>query len=226
MLHAIYKHENFEQRYDTIVFHPILLDVAENSRCNIEYIQPLSRSEHNAIIQITPSHPHYSEIKACTESIFFCAKSNSAKYDMLLKSMLLKLFWLLEENGYVYQKNSVQSYTSEVLRPVIEYVNTHFCEDITIQQLASIAHLSKSYFMESFRQIAGVGAMEYIIQLRIKKACNLLYTQKCSISSISFECGFHNLSNFNRQFKKSVGCTPKDYRQIQTSPTSLSNVQH
>lgn len=225
MLHAIYKHKDFEHRYDTIVFHPVLLDVATNSRCNIEYIHPLLHGEHTAIIQITPLHHHYNEIKACTETIFFCAKNNSAKYDILLKSMLLQLFWLLEENGYIFQKNDIQPYTSEILRPVIEYINAHFCEDITIPQLAAIAHLSNSYFMELFRQIAGVGAIEYIIQLRIKKACNLLSTQKSHISSIAFECGFHNLSNFNRQFRKFVGCTPKDYRQIQTNHSAPRDKQ-
>ena len=93
-----------------------------------------------------------------------------------------------------------------------EFINENFCENITIEQLAEIVHLSKSYFMARFRQAAGVGAIEYINQLRIKKACAMLAESNLNASDVAFECGFRNLSNFNRTFKARRNCTPRDFR--------------
>ena len=158
------------------------------------------------------------EIKTTAENIFSCAKGNSCQLDMLLKSELLRLFWLLENNGDIYRKSDSNSDFIGAIRPAVEYINDNYCENITVQQLADIVHLSKSYFMSRFRQAAGVGAIEYITQLRIKKACaRLLSDSNMNTADIAFECGFRNLSNFNRQFRKAVGCTPCEYKKINST---------
>ena len=69
--------------------------------------------------------------------------------------------------------------------------------------------------MYCFKQVVGISAMEYVIQLRIKSACDMLRNSGRTSVEIAFACGFQNLSNFNRQFKKCVGCTPRQYRQLQ-----------
>lgn len=81
-------------------------------------------------------------------------------------------------------------------------------------ELAAISHLSRSYFMSCFKNAAGVGAIEYINQIRIKAVCELLRADERTISEIAFGCGFTNLANFNRQFKRQVGASPKEYRKM------------
>lgn len=81
-----------------------------------------------------------------------------------------------------------------------------------VEQLAKIAHMSSSYFMSCFKQNFGLGAIEYLNQVRIRSACDLLRNTDRSISDIAFDTGFHNLSNFNRQFRTKVGCSPQTYR--------------
>lgn len=211
MLHAIYPCESFKQRYDTVVFSPEMLGVSGNDRCAAECLKPLSDgAEINT--QITPQHIYYGELKTTVQNIFSCATGNSPHLDMLMKSELLRFFWLLYESGDIScaAENSVSR--SEVIRPAIEYMNRNFPENITVEQLAKITHLSKSYFMCRFREAAGVGAIEYLSQLRIKKACEILSKTDKTSAETAFECGFRNLSNFNRQFRKFVGCTPKEYR--------------
>ena len=80
------------------------------------------------------------------------------------------------------------------------------------KELAKIAHMSSSYFMSCFKQNFGLGAIEYLNQVRIRSACDLLRNTDRSISDIAFDTGFHNLSNFNRQFRTKVGCFPQTYR--------------
>ncbi|MBQ8176761.1 MAG: AraC family transcriptional regulator [Oscillospiraceae bacterium] len=214
MLHAIYTHSDFEQRYDTIVFSTDMLGASVNDRCAAECVRPLVNGHFGLNVHITAEHQYYDEIRTTVENIFSCAKGNTPQLDMLLKSELLRLFWLLEESGDMYRKMDNKPDFGDVIRPAVEYINENFCENITVQQLADIVHLSKSYFMARFRQAAGVGAIEYINQLRIKKACRLLAESKLNAADVAFECGFRNLSNFNRLFRKAVGCTPAMYRKI------------
>ena len=212
MLHAIYCFGNSEQRYDTVVFSADMLGAAENNRCTAEIIRPLVHGSSGVNTHITKNHPYYDEIRVTVENIFSCAKGNTARLDMLMKSEMLRLFWLLDSGGDIFARSDGEPDFGGVIRPAVEYINENYCENITVQQLADIVHLSKSYFMECFRKVAGVGAIKYITQLRIKKACRLLSDSSMTAAEIAFECGFRNISNFNRQFRNAVGCTPVEYR--------------
>ena len=107
---------------------------------------------------------------------------------------------------------------AENLRPVLAYIQEHFADPITIEELARLSHLSKSYFMSCFKQTFGLGAVEYLTQLRIKAACEALRSTTRSVSEIAYDNGFRNLSNFNRQFRNKVGCTPQMYRKEFQNP--------
>lgn len=214
MLHAIYPHENFKQLYDTIVFSPEMLGISSNDRCAAECVKPLANSTSEINTRITKEHIYYSELKTAAENIFSCAIGNTPKLDMLMKSELLRIFWLLGESGDIYRTAENTTARSEAIRPAIEYMNENFSENITVEKLAEMTCLSKSYFMRRFKEAAGVGAIEYLSQLKIKKACELLSKTDKTVAETVFECGFRNLSNFNRQFRKIVGCTPKEYRKI------------
>ncbi len=211
-LHAIYPYENNTQTYDTLVFHPSMLGLEDNDRCAAEYIRPIVNGSLGVQMHIRKDCAQYAVIKELVEEMIICAKDNSAQADLLLKSNLLRMLWMLEKNGGIYRNREEDVKRSELIRPALEYMNQNYCDSITVEQLANITHLSKSYFMDRFKQAAGVGAVEYIIQLRIKKACELLLDTERTTAEIAFECGFKNLSNYNRQFKRIMGCTPNAYR--------------
>lgn len=211
MLHAVYPYENCKQRYDTVVFSPSMLGISENDRCAAECIKPLAYSSEISS-RITREHIYYTELKTAVQNIFSCAQGNTPRLDMLMKSELLRIFWLLTESGDISftEKNTVNR--SEAIRSAIEYMNENFSDEITVDTLANTVHLSKTYFMRRFKESAGMGAVEYLVRLRIKKACEILSETGKNAAETAFECGFRNLSNFNRQFKKIVGCTPTEYR--------------
>ena len=66
--------------------------------------------------------------------------------------------------------------------------------------------------MSCFKQTFGLGAVEYLTQLRIKAACEALRSTTRSVSEIAYDNGFRNLSNFNRQFREVYGTAPGEYR--------------
>lgn len=212
MLHSAYPCKDNELIYHALVFHPALLGVTNNDRSTLECIRPMVNGNAQFNVHIQPSAKGYASVKAVADQIFSCVHADSAQMDLLLKSELLKLFWLLEQSGTItFQKDSGAGY-HELIRPVLEYMSQNFREDICIEQLACLAHLSKSYFMRCFKETVGVGAMEHLTQLRISAACEALSGTQDKISDISYRCGYSNLSNFNRQFLKKVGCSPMEYR--------------
>ncbi len=214
MLHSISPCADVSQFYDTIVFSADMLGAKDNDRSSAECIRPLINGSAGINVRITRSHDYYGELATTAENIFSCAKGNSPQLDMLLKSELLRFFWLLENSGDIYPAQKNGNSRSELIRPAVEYINENFRENITVEQLAETVHLSKSYFMNRFKAAVGTGAAEYINQVRIKNACVSLTETDMTSAQTAFECGFRNLSNFNRQFKKFVGCTPNEYRRM------------
>ena len=87
------------------------------------------------------------------------------------------------------------------------------CEHIpSLEEAATQTGLSKFYFARHFRNCTGRTYWDYINQIRLKKASQLLVETNDAICKIALACGFHDVSSFNRSFKKDIGCTPSEYR--------------
>lgn len=214
ILHAILPDEHGSLFYDTIVFHQNMLVGSYDDRCYTEVLQPVFSARRRVQVPISPGSPGYEALYASVQSIFHCIHENQATSDLLLKSELLRFFYLVATTPTLCTEHSASTEPafSENLRPVLAFIQSHSAEPITIEQLAKIAHMSKSYFMSCFKQNFGLGAIEYLNQVRIKAACELLRDTDRGISAIAYDTGFRNLSNFNRQFRNKVGCSPQTYR--------------
>lgn len=212
MLHAAYPCKGCELLYDALVFSPVLLGANSRDRCTAECIHPVIHGNVHIHVCIHKDAQHYSDLKKAADTIFYCVQKNSPQMDLLLKSELMRLFWLLEKNGSITLQKDSGGGCSEIIRPALEYMAKNFSEDITVEQLAGLVHLSRSYFMRCFKKAAGIGAIEHLAQLRINAACEALLAGGDQVADIAFRCGYSNLSNFNRQFLKKVGCSPMEYR--------------
>ncbi len=98
------------------------------------------------------------------------------------------------------------------LKKVIQYIMQNFHEKIQIKNVLEIANMSSTTFSVLFKKTYHMTFSDYVLKVRIGYACSLLTDNNRSISQISFEAGFENLSNFNRLFKKTKSITPKEYR--------------
>lgn len=211
VLHSVYPHGGQEQIYETFLFSQEMLGASAGDRLSMDFLLPIVSGELYVNPRITKDHIYYSELRMAIENIVSAAIGDNAKLDLLIKSELLRIFWLLDEAGNITGKNSKKSVMSEAIRPAIEYMNLHFADDISIKTLAKEAGLSESYFMQKFREAAGISAIEYLNQIRIKAVCGQLISTKKSAAEIAFDCGFRNISNFNRTFKRVTGVTPREY---------------
>ena len=96
-----------------------------------------------------------------------------------------------------------------------EYVDEHFCEEITREVLSEVTHFSSGYLASSFKKEFGVPIGNYIIEKRIEKAKKLLKEQKLSVTEVAQAAGYDNFAYFSRLFKNKVGTTPSSYQKMQ-----------
>jgi AraC-like DNA-binding protein len=131
---------------------------------------------------------------------------------------LLNIFKILSnstEHTLLSSPNFLQAFQSDQYDPmkkVIQYILQNFQEPIHIKNLLKIANMSSTSFSVLFKKTHNMTFKEYLVKIRVGYACRLLSDEDKSISQISFEAGFENLSNFNRLFKKFKGVTPSEFK--------------
>ncbi len=101
---------------------------------------------------------------------------------------------------------------SEKLEPVFKYVIENFKEDLTSKYAASLACLNETSFCRYFKHRTEQTFSQFVNRVRITHATSLLLEEEWDISRVCYECGFRNLSYFNRQFKTLIGQSPIAYR--------------
>ncbi len=98
------------------------------------------------------------------------------------------------------------------LDEVLTFLQHSKTETITLERVASVAKMSPKSFCRFFKSNTGKTFIQYLHELRIGEACRLLLEDDRPVSDVAFDCGFHNLSNFNRRFRALKGTTPKQFR--------------
>lgn len=101
---------------------------------------------------------------------------------------------------------------SRRIQKVQKYINEHYQEEIRLGQLANIADMTPTAFSRFFKLRTGKTLSDYITDIRIGNAGRMLVNTERTISEICYDCGFNNLSNFNRIFKRKKECSPKEFR--------------
>lgn len=93
------------------------------------------------------------------------------------------------------------------------YIREYYRKPITLDEISKIAGMKPFSFSKLFKKHTGTGFVEYVNQVRTNRACYLLRESRAAINAIASECGFASLSNFNKQFRKIMGVSPRKYRE-------------
>ncbi|MEM6433205.1 MAG: AraC family transcriptional regulator [Cyanobacteria bacterium P01_D01_bin.115] len=103
--------------------------------------------------------------------------------------------------------------SSDRLRRTLDLIHASLDQSLRLETLAAAVGLDVYYFSRLFRQSMGISPYQYVLQQRIEKAKSLLQNQALTVTAIALECGFTDSSHLARQFRKTVGMSPRDYRQ-------------
>lgn len=111
------------------------------------------------------------------------------------------------------EQNSSDMSENQTINEVIKYINVNYEQNITIDDLAKLSKLSKSYFTKIFSDEMRVSPIEYLTIIRLQNAKKLLHSKSLSITKISQQCGFNSPSYFTKLFKEAFSQTPKEFKQ-------------
>ena len=109
------------------------------------------------------------------------------------------------------------SYNSRRIENIMKYLNNNFSENITLADAAKIAGMAEVSLSRFFKLRTGKTFIDTLNEVRLGHATRMLIDTTNSINEIAYKCGFNNISNFNRIFKKKKDSTPKEFRQNYTS---------
>lgn len=134
-------------------------------------------------------------------------------YGAALSSYLnLFLLALMRQHGYYCPQEGTHTSIEKILGG-LDYIHSHYCENITLQQIADHSGLSPNYFTALFRQHFKLKLWDYILSKRIDKAKMLLsQNESMTVLEVAVSCGFNNTANFNRAFLRFTGTVPSHYR--------------
>lgn len=138
---------------------------------------------------------------------------NKPKYYIArVNTYLLNLSLTLLEKYSTEKESTSDTNTLLTIEKGIEYLNKHFNEQITIDDIAEYVGYSKFYFCRRFKEITGYTVTTYINMKKIKYAKNLLNTSDMNINEIALKCGFNSVTYFSTTFKKYMGINPSDIK--------------
>jgi AraC-like DNA-binding protein len=198
----------------TIQFHPDLFDDNLLKRNQLSYIKNL--------------------LQLSARGILFSKQTASAVKPLLLKlpqkqgfESVLELFTILHQlstsknyrllaSNNNLHKIKTNNYGNSRLEAVMEYLNNHFHQPINLADIANIAAMTEVSFSRFFKNRTGQTFIDTLNEIRIGHAARLLIETNLSINEIADKCGYNNMSNFNRAFKKRKQCTPKEFRETYT----------
>ena len=105
-----------------------------------------------------------------------------------------------------------QHSSDESLGRVMDYLSRHYSEVIRLSEVAEMVNMSESSFCRFFKQHTSKSFIDFLTDIRLGAASRALIDSSLSIAEIGYDCGFNNLSNFNRIVKKKKGVTPSEFR--------------
>ncbi len=101
-----------------------------------------------------------------------------------------------------------------VLTRVLDYVNANLGRDLTITELAAVAHMSPHHFSLRFKRSVGITPHQWVVRVRVREAERLLRTQSMSVAEVALALGFASQTHFTDVFRRATGTTPRHYQRL------------
>lgn len=211
-LHSIRTEKLQTMEYENIIFSLDLLQSKQMDVCSTSYLMPLRMGKITVPVHFGTESDNYRDIADILDNCDHIGSEKPEAAEFFIKSQLLLLFYVLMNRCRMDCCNVVGSKKIDRMKAVLKYVEIHYAEKITIEEIAKEANCAPSYFMRMFREAIGSTFIEYLNDYRLTMSARLLKETEESVLEVAMGVGFDNLSYFNRCFKKKFQITPGKYR--------------
>jgi AraC-like DNA-binding protein len=194
----------------TVQFHRDLFDEKFLNRNQMHFIKNLLEKSLRGVLFSNET------ITAIEPRLFALTKKQG--FDSVLELMSLLHDLSVSRNMRVLSNSASSSfenfsYGSRRIENVMEYISHNFSRNISLSEAARIASMTNISFSRFFKLRTGRTFIDTVNEIRLGHASRMLIDTTYNITEVGYKCGFNNISNFNRIFRKKKGCTPKEFRE-------------
>lgn len=156
---------------------------------------------------------HFDSLIRYANDLFF-DKTHPNRQELLHDAMTLIIGETLSAMTLVPRADDMGKQSIPAIGQIINYCVAHISDDLSLASVADALYLNKYYISKLFSSKLGITFSDFITNQRVYTVCESLASGTRPITEIAYECGFRNLSNFNRAFRSRTGMTPREYRDM------------
>lgn len=154
------------------------------------------------------------EVSSCLRNILREMEQKNTGYEDICQAyMEILIIRLMRNTALAIQAESQVTTGNRQCAAVRRYIDLHFKDSLTLEQLSEEAHINKYYLSHAFKREYGISPINYLISRRINESKYLLTETDLSMSQIAQLLGFSSLSYFSQSFRKTQGVSPMEFRQ-------------
>ncbi len=221
MLHSIHSDGGYKE--SALLFHSSILSTRSIDAAENKLIAPLmsgNLSLPRVIKKNSPAFEEFDHIYRKIHRIFLAANDrrddqynvSRATDQLKVKALMMLLLSELSEQQLLSREANLPDPKVEALKQVLTYISEHYMEHIYIKELADLMGLNEQYFSRFFKRAIGKTPVEYINEVRIRRAVELLKESNDSVLEVAMASGFGNVGHFIEVFKRTTGMKPLEFR--------------
>lgn len=224
-LHSIITEDAESHWEDAVVFSPGILSFDSYDEAQIHLVKPIQNGKLLFPRCITPQHPAFVSLKNAFLDIMRAfgqmAEDSASDSTMVtddltsqlyIKSSLLCILATLSAHRLFTPAEKNYNKRVESIKTALTYIKDNYRDKIYIADLATQVSLNEQYFCRLFKKAIGCPPIAYLNEYRVKQAKRLLEKTDLPVMEVCLECGYNNLGNFLREFRRYTGTTPLQYR--------------
>ena len=202
-----------------IVFHPALIYGTQKSVFWSRYMRPILGSATLSHAIFSQKIPWQREALEHIRTAYALGCAGEPGFELKVRNQLSDLMLLIFTNC----SNSISAQNDPIpqeinrIRRMIDFIECHYTEPITLAQIAEAAAVSERECLRCFRHVIGQSPKQYVLDRRIRRAYSQLLHSNCSLSEIGEACGFQSQSYFIKMFRRAAGMSPGEFRRGQRS---------
>ena len=209
-LHAV---EQSPALLHSCVFHPRLVGGNPDSVFWQKYLQPLLTDPSRPCAVLRPTVDWQHEAIEDMERAFRAVVNEIPGYEFKTRAALSEMIFQLVSHAPAVQampKKALRN--ADRIKTMLQFIQEHYAEDISVEQVASSASISPSECLRCFHDMIGTTPNQYLRDQRAQRAAELLCGTGLRVTEIAMQCGFQDASYFARAFRQVYGCGPTEYR--------------
>ena len=196
------------------IFLPRLLGGMPGDIIEAKYVTPLLKNAAADLIRIPADAPEAPAMRELMVRAQEASNGMEPGYEIRVRNLMSELWLRIAEHAPVFAATPTGGDASRI-KAMLRFIDDHFAEPLTLEEIAASAQIGSREASRCFRRQLNLTAFEYLQNLRLDRACELLRGGDLAVTQIALNCGFASASYFSKVFRERMNTTPKEYRRGQ-----------